>query len=53
MCYVLLTTEAGGLGAGLAACDLGVEGGVVDHQALQQGHCAVPPLDTQQVQHVT
>lgn len=47
-----LTTESWRLGAGFAPGDLGVEGWVVDHQALQQGHSTVPSLGPQQIQHV-
>lgn len=47
-----LTTESWRLGAGFAPGDLGVQGRVVDHQALQQGHSTVPSLGPQQIQHV-
>lgn len=48
----LLTTESGRLGAGFAPRDLGVQGRVVDHQALHQGHGPILPLGPQQIQHV-
>lgn len=52
MAACVQTAESGRLSAGFASRHLSVEDGVVDHQALQQGHGTVSSLSPQQIQHV-